>query len=324
MWQSLKSLAKAMACAGKLDSGDNRSREGSLVNGEARFPRRQRTPQAELAAGFFLVLLTGFAICDVAAADESSPSAARPPAPGLDGDDVIVTGQRIGELRHQIEMAEESVLNRFNDINSTDKFDIHCREVAATGTRIPHRACESNSWREEDANQAERATRELQPGFGANESGGSPKEYLFRQLYMQHRLSSEARQLAAENEGLREAVARLGEAQEEYAKQLGIDRRNTTRSLQVTPTAEGLPFGAKQMFEVLMGRKSWDHTLTQRAFTFLQVSGEIRRMRLECEHGSQRLTYQDGVDWTVPAGWGSCMLSVGAKSDTTFALLEFE
>jgi hypothetical protein len=50
------------------------------------------------------------------------------------------------ELRIDIERAAEAVFARFNEINSTDDFDIHCRLEKVYG--LLRRSCMSNSWRE--------------------------------------------------------------------------------------------------------------------------------------------------------------------------------
>ncbi len=259
-------------------------------------------------------------VCNAGVGDAPKPS---PPASNVDT--IVVTGERLGELRQKIEIAAQVVLDRFNEINGNDKFDIHCRDVASLGTRIRHRECDSNSWREEDAGYGESRARAMQLGDGSYSAPVDANDYLFRALYMQHRLTLKAEQLAATDENFGAALKRLGEAQEEYAEAVGDDpKKGLTRSFQMTPSSEGLPFGAKRMDEVLFGHDNWKHALTQRTFTLSQVVGEIRKMQLECDHGGQRLSYADGVDWTVPADWGNCLLIVGAKPDTTFALYEFE
>jgi hypothetical protein len=74
-------------------------------------------------------------------AEQAAPAADEP-------DEVIVIGRRLGELRRQIETAELAVYARFNEINSDDRFDIHCRERVRYHSHIRERVCESNSWRE--------------------------------------------------------------------------------------------------------------------------------------------------------------------------------
>jgi hypothetical protein len=268
-------------------------------------------------------LLGGGAICNIAAGDERSADAVREPSPPVSVDDELVVIGRLGELRHELELAEAAVYDRFNAINSTDKLDVHCREAAVTGSRIARRDCRSNAWREEGANRAAAQLCELQ-GVGIQGAYCSdPAQYRARQLYMQGVLNREIEQLAITDDGLKQALARLGQAQQQYAQQTGT-ALTSTRSVEVPPGGDGLPFGAKQMFEVLMGRETWDHTLTQRTFTLAHVAGHVRAMRLECAGSRRQLEYQDGVDWTVPSDWGRCTLLVDAQRDTTFALLEFE
>jgi hypothetical protein len=43
-------------------------------------------------------------------------------------DEVIVTGKRIGELRLEVRAAREHAYNIFNEINSTNDFDVRCAD----------------------------------------------------------------------------------------------------------------------------------------------------------------------------------------------------
>ena len=88
-----------------------------------------------------VALRTAFAVavCALAgvgrvAADEEAAPAAETGAPA--DEEIIVRGRGYGDLRRQIQLAEELVYARFNDINSDDKFDIHCFERPMLGSRI--------------------------------------------------------------------------------------------------------------------------------------------------------------------------------------------
>lgn len=59
-------------------------------------------------------------------------------------EEIQVTGQTAVRLRVQIERIEERLFALFNELNSTDDFDVACRIVVrlGTGSRIPIRECE--------------------------------------------------------------------------------------------------------------------------------------------------------------------------------------
>lgn len=74
----------------------------------------------------------------------------------------------------------------------------------------------------------------------------------------------------------------------------------------------------------LVGREPWLHRPSRRTFTFANVDGDIREIRVECDRRTAVLEYMPDVDWTLPESWGSCVLFVDAKRDTTFTLYEFK
>ncbi len=130
-------------------------------------------------------------------------------------EEVVVRGQLSrGALRVQIEMAEEAFFGRFNDINSDDEFDIHCRRVVELGSRIPRRRCEPNFWRTAQADYARETVIALQGGFA-----GIPEAAIAYANHKQLQLNDEVRELAAQDPELREALARLATLQQAYAAQ---------------------------------------------------------------------------------------------------------
>jgi hypothetical protein len=86
---------------------------------------------------------------------------AAPAASPVD-DEVIVLGRALRDLSFRIELAENDVYARFNEINSDDLFDVHCYERAQGGSRIQTRRCLSNAWREADVAFADATVRDLQ------------------------------------------------------------------------------------------------------------------------------------------------------------------
>jgi hypothetical protein len=60
-------------------------------------------------------------------------------------EEIVVYGSKsLGQLRDQIRRAEVKVFDLFNSFNNDDEFDIHCRKVAPTGSRIKKRVCSPN------------------------------------------------------------------------------------------------------------------------------------------------------------------------------------
>ncbi len=249
-----------------------------------------------------------------AAAPPGSAAVAEPPA----RPDIIVRGRGYGALRLQIRLAEEEVFARFNEINSTDDFDIHCYLEPMTGSRIRSRHCKSNSWREQDSNYAQATLRRMR-----GEGGADPQQFRAEQLRMQRLLANEVRRLAFEDADLGDAVVRLGQAQLALAERTGR-RPEWTEWREVSAGPDGaLPFAAERMFEIHVGRQRWSHLLTGRTFTIARVTGDIRSLNLDCNERDEKLDYEPDVDWTRPANLTSCILLVRAKKDTTFALYEF-
>lgn len=251
-------------------------------------------------------------------ADEPSSRASVPEPPAEP--DIVVRGRGYSELRLRVRLAEEAVFARFNEINSTDDFDIHCRSAAITGTRIRSRSCLSNSWREQDANIAQAVLARIR-----GEAGAPPEQFRGEQLVMQQRLAEEAQRLALEDEQLGETVLQLGQARLALTQRTG-GRDDVTRWRQVSADGD-LPYEAESMFEVRVMGEPWWHLLTHPTFTISRVTGDIRSLALGCrvndEIDTVELEFAPDVEWTVPAGWTSCVLRVRAKKGTTFALFEF-
>lgn len=241
--------------------------------------------------------------------------AASPPA--VD-DEVIVRGRRGAELRVEIERAENAVFARFNEINSDDRFDIVCRLEPPIGSRIDRRVCQSNDWREQDANFGNALVRQLR-----GESGQIPEVFVMEQRRGQRLLADEMRRLIYQDEKLYQAVERFGKARLDLAEFSRSAYRGSF-ARQVVPGEEGLPLGAARMFHVWIGSERWSHPLTLPTFGVAQVSGKIRTLEIECDQGRERHRYEDKLAWTLPPEWSACVLLVGAQRKTEFALYEFE
>ncbi len=251
-------------------------------------------------------------------------------------DEMVVTAKAIADLRVRIELAENEVYARFNEINSNDHYDIHCYEGPQVGSHIKRRTCMSNAWREADEATGQAMVRSLQTApvvgsdgttsnsqGGVGEAGAIPQKYRANQLRTETLVQKELSRLAHEDPDLRAAMIRVGQARLALEAVTG-SKSDWTLYHDVPAGADGLPFGAQRAVEVRVGEVAWNHTLTSRTFTIAGVHGRVRDLHLKCVHHDSKLAYKEDVDWTVPAEWGACTLRVDAKRDTTFALYEFE
>jgi hypothetical protein len=267
------------------------------------------------------------ALCGAGAAQETgvsgtardaagSASARQPPEPATD-DEIIVLG-RIGALRHELEMAEDAMFDRFNQIVGDRRLEIHCHSEVKVDSHIRQRVCLSNSWRQEDESIAQGLLGQVRGEYDAN-----PQAHRGEQLIMQQHLYDTVRRLAAEDPKLRDAIMRVGDAQSALVGEAGKPAARSVSS-ELQPGDQGLPFDAKRAYEVRVGHEPWYLSLTQPTFTITAVTGEVRDLRVKCDRGSKRLDFRPDVDWTLPQDWRGCSLRVDATPGTTFALYEFD
>src|SRR5690606_2306755 len=190
-------------------------------------------------------------------------------------EEVVVRGRSRAMLRAQIELAEEAVFARFNEINSNDEFDIHCRRVMVTGSNIPRRVCEPNFWRYVHRRAGEETVRALQ------RSAALPTEmFLAEGLYKYQLLEEEMRRLVAEDEELQRSLSRLLTLTEaERGGELPPSFLSTV-SVQERAGETELPYDAALRTSVRIGRDPWSYTLAERTFTIAHVYGEIRRVEV--------------------------------------------
>lgn len=277
--------------------------------------------------------LTAAALCcsglmTLAAQSQEASDAEAPEDPGFDttvpqsivDEIVVVQGRSRAFLRDQIQIAEEAMYARFNEINSDDKFDISCQLEPINNSRMLRRVCVGNYWRDADADIGEQTARAFQ-GF----TGVHPMEYRTQQHENTRLMLDEMRQLAVEDEEFRNTLVRLANLQNLLREGNGRRSRPTnTASRELTVDDGPLPYDADLVFEVRIGRKDWEHELTRRTFTIAQVYGEIRSVDVECDQGRERLPYEPEAEFSLPESWSSCTVVVDAARDTSFALYEFE
>ena len=143
---------------------------------------------------------------------ESLAAMVGPEATGMT-EAVVVRGQTPRALRIRIELAEEAVYDRFNEINSNDEFDIHCEEVAFTGSRMLTRFCQPNFWHAAEEDIAFESVRLLQGSAFTAGTGQFRGEAHYKRVQMRE----EMERLAREDEEFLNALRHL------YSLTLGDD-----------------------------------------------------------------------------------------------------
>jgi hypothetical protein len=271
------------------------------------------------SAAFALVLCWASGVC-TAATGQQSGGAEQPAgsaAPASD-DQVIVRGQRLRDLRFEVEISREALFDRFNEINSDDRFDIICTSERRSMSHMVERSCSSNDWREQAANYASAVVMQLR-----GEGGPVPEQFLGAQLHGQLELAAEVRRLVYEDEALYQAVERYAKARMAVAEHTGLPL-NWSTAQAVIPDESGLPYGANRMLQVNVGRDRWTYPLRSTTFGAAEISGKLKSVDVECAQGSERLRYEGPASWTLPPEWSQCVLLVNAKAGTKLALFEFD
>jgi hypothetical protein len=254
-----------------------------------------------------LIITTAFcSLPNASAQSESSP------------EEIIVRGYSYGEIREQIRIREQAVFIRFNEINSDDQFDIHCKMDSKAESRTLERRCLSNSWREQERNYARAFS-----GRVTLTAGNDPAEFRAEQLRMQAKLKEEMRRLSYEDPALGEAVLQLGQAMQALQFRRGGRPTYTAFRTVETDGDESL-FNAERVFEVQIGMSAWTHYLRYRTFTLGDVSGTVRKIDVDCEEGRRTVDYEPNVEWTIPQDWSRCLLRVRAKRGSKVMFYEFE
>ncbi len=117
--------------------------------------------------------------------------------------------------------------DRFNEINSDDELDIHCKYYAETGSKMLRRRCLPNYWHDSNADLGEEFTRNLQ---GSAFTIG-PGVFINEQQHKRMLLANEMRDLARNDPELQAALLHLYSLQEQQAlyRQSRTDGRRSRR-----------------------------------------------------------------------------------------------
>lgn len=273
---------------------------------------------------FSLVVLTTIAYGQEDAREGGSVGAAAQ----MDG--LTVTGQSRSDLLRQIEIATDALLLRFNEINSDRDFDTECRERRVTGSKMSRDECQPRFVERAEGAQARQRLRALQgpqnlDGSAGAGMGAESGLALFEARVQLEEMEDEMRRLINEDEEFRALAAHLGELQQALTDD-DESRMSSNRTSAVIASAAdtSLPYDARLMAEVSVGRNAWEHTLINRTFAIAHLYGEIDLMTLRCGNERARFEYELEAEWTVPEGWEDCRLTIDAPRGTSFTLFEFE
>ena len=264
-------------------------------------------------------LCCAVAVCAGAHGQQGAQDAARPPDVG---DEIVVEGRNFAVLRLEIQRAEEALYDRFNAINSRDEFDISCDYEVLTGSKIPRRVCRANFWRTSEA----RAAHETVLGLQGSAFSFDAQQFEAQALYKHSLLAAEMRRVAAADPELQQAAFRLGTLEQALSQRRMPMPPTAGTEERVLTSGEGqqLPYGAAVVADVHIGPEPWHHVLRWPTFTIANLFGELRSLEVRCNGQTERLQWEQGAEWKLPADWKSCTLRVDAPAGTTFALYEFE
>jgi hypothetical protein len=87
--------------------------------------------------GMVVLVLAMLSICPA----QSATSTATTSGPSSELPEVVVESKRLSRMRQEIIQVENRFFALFNDLNTEDDFDVHCRHNTPTGTRIQQRVC---------------------------------------------------------------------------------------------------------------------------------------------------------------------------------------
>lgn len=124
--------------------------------------------------------------------------------------------------------------------------------------------------------------------------------------------------------GIELELGRFESALESYARLAAIEELPDDDAVKQQAEALRQALRPDAAIEVKgrVAREPWHYKPTRRTFGFKDVNGSIRRLELECNRRRQTLEFSLDVEWTIPESWGACTVTVDARRDTTFTLVE--
>jgi hypothetical protein len=253
------------------------------------------------------------AICSTVAAQDIPVQSASRPAPR--GDDEIIVYGSISELRRQMLVTRDVMFTRFNEINSDDKFDIHCYSEGAERGRIKRERCVPNYQRQLEGGYAQAFLGQI-----LGQAGIPPGAYWGEMTFWNNKLSEEWLRLAHEDPEFKKTMQRFGTARTALGR---VTPSFFSSSRDVTPHGTTSLDGAQRVLDVSIGRRPWRHTFDSSTFTIVAAGGTIQGLTVMCDNATETLEYAPDSEWTVPTDYGRCRLQVDATPGTSLTLYEY-
>ena len=202
----LESMKLCLTCKSNSGKSDRRGRSPHHILSGAIVPvqRKFGSGCVFMICGLLLLASAPVAVCQTASGDETESTS--PP----EIEEILVYGKSLVSLRNAIYRAEDAVFEIFNQLNSDDKYDVHCGYETTTESRIKRRFCRS-----------EFEARMLSEAGGAflRGEGSSHMPNWARVMQNNDELLEEMKTLRVTHPQLREALDRVTEAKEIFQSQ---------------------------------------------------------------------------------------------------------
>jgi len=69
---------------------------------------------------------------------------------------------------------------------------------------------------------------------------------------------------------------------------------------------------------------TWSHELSRRTFAVGDLEGSLKTIDIECDRRTAQFPASDESEFTLPDGWGACVVTISGKAGTDFSLYEFK
>jgi hypothetical protein len=189
------------------------------------------------AASILLMIVLGHALAQSERSPGSSAASATQQEPT---EEVVVRGQRLADLRYEVQQAREHAYAIFNDINSSDDFDVYCKNERKYHSRATRRVCRARFESRISADAAKEYMATLIWNCPANPGGfidtqacmfsgpGQTAKLAAQRVEgqappMHDRMHDEIVRLANENDQFAQAILDFYEASQQYEAARGRD-----------------------------------------------------------------------------------------------------
>jgi hypothetical protein len=188
------------------------------------------------AALIFFIALPGGGVA-VAQSDRAVPASVQAASSQEAPDEVIVHGKRLGDLRLKVQAAREHAYNIFNEINSTNDFDVHCSAEKRTFSRMKRRVCRAQFENRIQAQAAKEYMHELFVHCGGQAVTAS---CVFSAAGQQGlvRVAAVESQIPGKREELNQEIVRLANEDPRFAQAI-LDYYEASQELKAASTRRG-------------------------------------------------------------------------------------